>query len=270
MRGRNRSARTPVLLVHGGGADNAAISWCRLITPLAGDRGVLAPDLPGFGYTEGIEPKRTSGEMADGLRALLDALGIEQVVVCGVSMGGEVALQFALRHPDRCVAVVAIAAGGLISRYGNLLLHSSVWAASRIPDGWLRPLSDAANRFSRQFLRSAVNHRRRLPPGLLDEYVREARRPGAGYAYALYAKNAIGPGSMRNNLLNRMSGLTVPALFFHGADDLLVDPEGSEQAARRAPDARYVEVPDCGHWAQLEVHDRFLAELRAFLLARVD
>lgn len=266
----HRSVRPPLLLVHGGGADNAAISWCRSLAPLAHDREVLAPDLPGFGYTDGIAPQPTSSAMADRLRELLDALGIGKVVVCGVSMGGEVALQFALRHPDRCAAVVAIAAGGLISRYGNRLVHGSLWLASRIPDRWLHRLNDVANRFSRQFIRNAVKHRRRLPPGLLEEYVRESRRPGAGWAYALYTKTAIGPASMRNSVLHRMSELAVPALFFHGSDDQLVDPEGSEQAARLAPNARHVEVPDCGHWAQLEVHDRFLAELRAFLLARVD
>lgn len=270
LRGGNRSSRAPVLLVHGGGADNAAISWCRLLAPLAHDREVLAPDLPGFGYTDGIDPQPTSRAMADRLRELLDALGIDEVVVCGVSMGGEVALQFALRHPDRCAGVVAIAAGGLITRYGSRLVHSSVWLTSRVPDRWLQRLSDVANRFSRQFIRNAVKHRRRLPPGLLEEYVRESRRPEAGWAYALYSKTAIGPGSMRNSVLHRMPDLAVPALFFHGSDDQLVDPEGSEQAARLAPNARHVEVPDCGHWAQLEVHDRFLAELRAFLLARVD
>src|SRR5699024_10149023 len=98
LRGGDRSSRAPVLLVHGGGADNAAISWCRLLGPLGHDREVLAPDLPGFGYTDGIDPQPTGRAMADRLRELLDALGIDEVVVCGVSMGGEVALQFALRH----------------------------------------------------------------------------------------------------------------------------------------------------------------------------
>jgi pimeloyl-ACP methyl ester carboxylesterase len=70
---------------------------------------------------------------------------------------------------------------------------------------------------------------------------------------------------MRNNLLPAVHRITVPTLFFHGEEDPLVDPEGSRRASRLMPDARLVLVPDCGHWAQLESRDRFLAEVRRFL-----
>ncbi|NYH51221.1 pimeloyl-ACP methyl ester carboxylesterase [Nocardiopsis arvandica] len=45
----------------------------------------------------------------------------------------------------------------------------------------------------------------------------------------------------------------------------LLPPGGSREAVRRMPDARLALVPDCGHWARLEAHDRFLEELTDFL-----
>ena len=57
--------RLPVLLIHGGGYDNAAISWSKVFGPLAADRLVIAPDLPGFGYTEGIPITGRVDDLAD-------------------------------------------------------------------------------------------------------------------------------------------------------------------------------------------------------------
>jgi pimeloyl-ACP methyl ester carboxylesterase len=256
---------TPILLVHGGGSDNAAISWYRLIEPLSQQRPVLAPDLAGFGYTEGVPITGAASAMADHLRALLDTLGIAQVVICGVSMGGEVAMQFALRHPEACVALIVVAPGGLIARYRSPLAHTLAWAGTRLPDPLLRPFAAVANRFTRAIVRRMVANPATIPAAVLDEMAREARRPNAGYAYARYNKAAIGPREMRNNLLPRVEEIAVPTLFFHGTADPLVAPAGSIRAAQAMDDARLVLVPNCGHWAQLEAHDRFLAEVRSFL-----
>ena len=121
---------TPALLIHGGGSDNAAISWYRLFGPCGERRRVIVPDLPGFGYTKDVAPSENAAGMADHLAALLDALGVDRVIVCGVSMGGEVAIQLALRHPARCTALIAIAPGGLIDVYKNPLAHTLAWLAT--------------------------------------------------------------------------------------------------------------------------------------------
>jgi pimeloyl-ACP methyl ester carboxylesterase len=70
---------------------------------------------------------------------------------------------------------------------------------------------------------------------------------------------------MLNNLLPVVGRITVPTLFIHGANDPVVSPETSRQAADRMPAARRVVVPNSGHWAQLEAPDRFLTELNHFL-----
>lgn len=270
LRGEQEGPGLPILLIHGGGSDNAGISWFRLIDPLSEHHPVIAPDLAGFGATEGLPVTGTAAGMADQLRQLLDAIGIDRVLVCGVSMGGEVAIQLALRHPQACVALVAIAPGGFIERFRSPAMHRVAWWSTLIPDPVLRPLAALANRFTRSLVSKMVRRPESLPTQVVDEMVREARRPGSGMAYGTYNKRAIGPDRMRNYLIPAVAALRIPTLFFHGANDPLVPPAGSQLAVDLIPAARLVLVPDCGHWAQLEAHDRFLTELCDFIAGAVE
>src|SRR5439155_25959580 len=93
--------------------------------PLSADSRVISFDLPGHG------PRRGSLEFAaaaDEVRDLLDALGVERAVLCGYSMGGPVALEFGLRHPDRCAGLVlqatALVYNHLVDRFIVLVLHT--------------------------------------------------------------------------------------------------------------------------------------------------
>src|SRR5947209_5040542 len=88
----------PLLLVHGFPL-NAAM-W-EAQQPLAESSRLVVPDLRGFGATQAPSGAYTMDLYADDLASLLDHLGIDRAVVCGLSMGGYVALAFARRHPTR-------------------------------------------------------------------------------------------------------------------------------------------------------------------------
>ncbi|MFC4006439.1 alpha/beta fold hydrolase [Nonomuraea purpurea] len=255
----------PLVLIHGGGTDNAAISWYRLIEPLSADREVWAPDLPGFGGSIDAAPAGGPRELARVVAEAMTALGITQAVVAGVSMGGDIALNLALEHPRRVAGLILVAPGGLVPIFRNRTAHLGAWAAAQAPDWLLRPASRFANRFSGAAIRAIVKDPAALPAEVVDEFVREARKPRAGLGYARYNQATLGRRGMRNDLTDRVHEINAPTLIFHGQDDPIVDPTGSRRAADRMPHARLVTVPDCGHWAQLEAHDRFLAETQVFL-----
>ncbi|WP_368820061.1 alpha/beta fold hydrolase [Kocuria arenosa] len=122
--------RYPLVLVHGGGTDSSSISWYRLVEPLAADREVWAVDLPGFGTSMDVAPVGGPGRMADVLAEALAALGVGPAAVCGVSMGGDVALNLALRHPERVAGLVLIAPAGSCPHSGP--------PACTVPRGLLR------------------------------------------------------------------------------------------------------------------------------------
>lgn len=267
--GEPHDNRRPAVLLHGGGTDNAAISWYRLIEPLGNDREVWAIDLPGFGGSIDAVPVGGPRELAATVADALHALGVGPSVVFGVSMGGDVALNLALDRPPLVAGLVLIGSGGLVPSFGNRIVHFGAWLAAQLPDWILLPAGRFANRFARAAIRAIVKDPRSLPAVVVEEFTREARDPRGSLGYTRYNQATIGRHRMLNDLTDVVEKITVPTLLVHGAEDQIVDPAGSRTAAERIPHAELVMVPDCGHWAQLEAHERFLTDTRAFL-ARFD
>ncbi|MFE9580977.1 alpha/beta fold hydrolase [Nocardia sp. NPDC006044] len=100
----------PALAIHGLASTNRLWTWLHQAAPWAT---LLAPDLPGRGATPVRDARPSSARNhADGLAALLDAIGVETVDVIGMSLGGFIAVELAARHPDR-VRSVTLVDGGL-------------------------------------------------------------------------------------------------------------------------------------------------------------
>lgn len=263
--GLDDARRPPILLIHGGGSDNAGISWFRLMQPLSHNQSVWALDLPGFGGSMGATPVGGPNALAAVALDVMDQLGIGRAIVFGVSMGGDVALNLALHHPERVAGLVLIAPGGLVPTIGNRFTHVLAWLIAQTPDWLLLPTIRLANRFTGAAMAAMVADPASLPSEVAAEFVREASQPRAGIAYARYNQATLGRHGMRNDLSDQVHNITVPTLFFHGAEDRLVPPDASRRAASYMAQSRMVLVPHCGHWAQLEAHDRFMEEVDGFL-----
>ncbi len=95
----NSGTGAAILLVHGFPLDHTM--WEGQIEGLSARRRVIAPDLRGFGQSGVSEGIVEMGQFADDLAALLDFLGIGDTVLCGLSMGGYIALEFWRRHGKR-------------------------------------------------------------------------------------------------------------------------------------------------------------------------
>lgn len=263
LRGGEPSQRPPMILLHGGGS-NAAISWYRTIAPLSVEHQVIAPDLPGYGGTTGIEPGGGGAVLADFVARVMNQVGLTDAVIVGSSMGGEIALNLALHHPELVRALVLISPAGLMPLAGNRVVQYLAWLSTRLPERILVSLNGLSNRPSKA-LRGIVHDPAGLPTAVIEEYRREARRREFRLAFVRQTRISVGPTAMRNNLLPLIGRITVPTLFVHGAVDPVVPPESSRQAAERMFAARRVVIPDSGHWAQLEAPDRFFTELTHFL-----
>ncbi len=98
----------PLVLLHG--AFGAIDLWGPILTSLAETHQVIAVELQGHGHTADIDRPLSFEQMADDVAALLDQLAIEQADIAGYSLGGDTALQVAIRHPRLVRKLVPISA----------------------------------------------------------------------------------------------------------------------------------------------------------------
>jgi pimeloyl-ACP methyl ester carboxylesterase len=96
-----------IVFLHPEGGNSAL--WHNQIDALAGKHSPVALDFPGHGRSDGVEGLMSIGEYADFLGAFMDALQFQSAVIAGWSMGGAVAMEFALRYPGRVEALILVA-----------------------------------------------------------------------------------------------------------------------------------------------------------------
>jgi pimeloyl-ACP methyl ester carboxylesterase len=154
-----REAGTPVLLVMGLGV--SATGWWPTVPILAESRPVIAFDNRGVGRSDRVPDPYSTPEMADDAIAVLDGAGFERAHVYGISLGGMIAQEIVLRHPDRVAGLVlgATAAGGpdaispdettlaFFRRRAEMPASEAVWASVPYSYGsTMRPRARAAHR----------------------------------------------------------------------------------------------------------------------------
>jgi pimeloyl-ACP methyl ester carboxylesterase len=244
----------PVVLLHGGGTDSASLSWGLLLPELAQIRVAMALDWPGYGQSDRTPRPYTQECYLDFLGAFLDALQIERLGLAGISMGGGLALGFALRYPERVERLVLLDSYGLAERAPY---HWLSYLFVRM--GWLNRLSWAWVRRSRSLagysLRSIFHDPKRITPELVDQVYEEIRRPYPGRAFEAFQRSELLPGRLRTVYMARLGELRLPVLLVHGEYDPLVPVQAARLAQGRLPNARLEVIPGCGHWPQRERPD---------------
>jgi 2-succinyl-6-hydroxy-2,4-cyclohexadiene-1-carboxylate synthase len=244
-----------VLFLHG--FMGSAADW-RDVTTVLGDRvRCLAADLPGHGASLGLPPEEyTVDGAARALLDLLDELGIERSIVVGYSMGGRLALYFALRHPERCAGLFLESASPGIEKAAEreAWRYADEEKAKRLASSdfgefladWYRQPLFASLARCEGLVERAVEERRRNYPA---ELARSLRGMGAGNQPSLWGE---------------LSRLQAPVLAVAGA----LDEKYAMIADRMAsfnPKIRLAVIPGVGHNIHLESPSAFIALLRRFL-----
>ena len=255
----------PVVLIHGAGADAAAVSWKKAFPVLAESYRVYAPDMPGYGESDRVPEYVTPNVdfYVEVLDDLLTRLDVVEATLVGISKGGGIVLGYTFAHPERVSTLVSVDSYGLGDRNPG---GRSTVALVKIPKlmealWWL---SKKSRGFTRASIANVVNEAN-LTEELVDDAYRQARRPRSGDAYIRYNRAEVGWRGARTNYMDRMSALPVPTLFVHGEDDELVLPEQSKRAADVAPVAELFTLDDCGHWVSREKPEAFVSRLEAWL-----
>ena len=96
----------PLIVIHGGGGD--ARTWWRNIDELAGKYTIYAPDLPGYGGSQPLDGRYYIPELSEFIDKFARSLGLEKFYLMGHSLGGGIALNFALKFPQKIIKLVLV------------------------------------------------------------------------------------------------------------------------------------------------------------------
>lgn len=244
----------PVVFLHGSGTGvSAAANWWMSLPAIAGSLRAVAIDLIGFGVS--IEaPGTTYGIREWGAHTLrvLDALGIDRTWLVGNSLGGWIALQLAIDHPDRVHGVVSMGTGGSAP--------TAAIKAHATPD-----LSvDGLRRSFEGFV---------TDPSLVTESMVRARRTIAEHEVASGRLAAVIEARERDRAalpLEReaLQTISAPVLLVHGLADRVIPPSRTWELVNDIPTADAVILRGCGHWSQIERPDAFARLVCEFVAGR--
>ena len=245
------------LLLHGTGA--ATHSWRDLAPELARDFTVIAPDLPGHGFTGPLLwPRMSLPGMAAAVAELLGVLGVTPALAVGHSAGAAILIRMAL---DRLIAP-----RGLVSLNGALLPMHGPAGRFFSPLAQLFALNPlvpklfswhtADRRVVERLLRGTGST---IDAAGVEFYARLARRSGhARAALTMMAKWDLDP------LAQSLPRLTCPVLLVTGSGDRSIPPAQAEQLQRLIGKARIARLPGLGHLAHEEAPARVARLIRDF------
>jgi pimeloyl-ACP methyl ester carboxylesterase len=231
-----------VLLITGLGLSGGA--WWRTLPVLARQFEVITFDNRGVGRSPALLHAYSTEVMADDAVSVLDAAGIERAHIYGISLGGMVAQQVALRHPERVRSLVlgATSAGGPQARPPDREVLR--FLRRRL---WMR--HEEAAWGSVQFnygVRCRAQH-----PERIDEDV--AQRLAISFAAEAYRAQLW--AAVTHDSYWLLPRIESPTLVVHGSDDMMIPIENGRTLAQRIPAARLIELADTGHLYPTEVPD---------------
>jgi 3-oxoadipate enol-lactonase len=232
--------------------------WSAQVDALKDNYRLILIDAPGHGASDAPPEAFVPADCVPAALDVLDAVGVQRAAIGGISWGAVVAMNMALRAPERVSGLAlfntSADAESLFSRFQNRVLAE---IAKRY--GVLRPLEPhvLASLFSPGFPRRRPDVCQTVLQG-----IRAADRT------AFY--RVLTALLRRPSILDDLQSIRVPTLVVTGTADRLNPPIHCERIAQRIPDSRLVRLQDCGHLSVLEQPDEVSRLLREFLPAATE
>lgn len=246
----------PLLYLHGfADVHSVKESWLPFHEQLAKGARVIAAAHPGCAQSDEDKDIDTVEDVVFSYLELFDALGLAQFDLVGNCVGGWIAAELAVRHPEKIRKLVLIGAAGLFVQgalIGDVFMHAQPEYGSRYAT-------------LRELLFSGDNHPLALElfpdgKGALEDEVRRYQM--------LRLSSRIGfkpPYFYNHSLKNRLHRITAPALVIWGEHDHMVPRQHGETYAERIPSAKLTIIPGAGHSAHVEKPEETANLIQEFL-----
>jgi pimeloyl-ACP methyl ester carboxylesterase len=247
-----------LVLLHGYG--DSYTSWEGWVAALKTRFHIISVDFPGHGLTRAPAGYRLNGAgLADFVDAFAAQLKLPKFAVAGNSMGGGVAWQLAVRHPERISALILVDAAGFPNDAppGKIPVAFKI-LEYRLGRAFLRNIDNRP--FISTGLKIDVYDPTLITPALVERWAALQRAPG--HRAILMAGSPSDFGYASAAVLH---GITVPTLILHGENDVLIEPASAGKFAAAIAGAKVVTYPHVGHLPQIEIPQRSAADVAAFL-----
>jgi 3-oxoadipate enol-lactonase len=241
----------PIILMHGLGLNMEVFR--HQIPTFSKQYRVISYDLRGMGKSEFAGPRGITYPFAlhaMDLEELLDALGIRQTTIVAHAFGGMVAMQLAIRQPERPTALLL---ANTTAKLGEPGMSQALYRSAKAELDGMEPLLDTA--MSRWFYPEF--HRKH--PDVIELY-RKILGSTSPLGYAANARALWGL-----DMLNDLAQIQCPTLVLAGENDWSTPPAHHQEIAERIPNARFVVVKDASHTLPEEQPEEFTRLTLEFL-----
>ena len=242
----------PLVLIMGWGGDHTA--WALQAPAFAAEHRVIALDNRGAGQSDVPEAPYTIPGMAVDVVGLMDALEIRRAHICGASMGGMIAQELALRHPDRVRTLGLHCTTAGVDAYGGFLIDTLVAVKAR---------------------GDREENVRAVMPWILcrktmverPEFIRFWIERALAYPYpiGLEGLSRQADAIRGHDTAARLGEIRVPTLITTGTEDILVPPVSSRDLHARIPGSELATIEDAGHLHFIEQASLFNGTCLEFL-----
>jgi 2-hydroxy-6-oxonona-2,4-dienedioate hydrolase len=219
-------------------------NWRSIMEDLADDYRFLALQLP-IDCTGNRRYKsfRSIDQLTDHVERFFDAMDLDRAVLCGNSLGGQIAIDYYLRHPERVDKLILAGSAGLFER--------------NLSGGKLA-------RLNRNVVRTQACEIFHDPVHVTDELVEDIYSMLADRQYRRFLLR-VAKATRDRHMLDELAEVDVPTMIIWGRNDTITPPFVADQFHEHIPGAKLVFIDQCGHAPPIERPKEFAHILHAFL-----